>query len=406
MDRLTAGDLNMLWPDDAGWPQDIGVLALLDATDLSRTGGGPDVVSVLRHAIEGRPLDRDRPLWAMWLLSGLAEGRVGCYVRVHHAVADGASGIAILAALFDTVPHANVVDVPSFSPQAPPSTWDLFRDNLGRRLRGAGKLLAALVRPLRTLRRMRAGWPAVRETMASGRTSRTSLNVPIGPARVFALVRGHLGGVLAGAHRSAATANDVLLSAVAGGLRDLLQRRGERVDGGVLRAYVPVSLHQEASGLARGNLTGMMATSLPVDVCDPVKRLDQIAAETAVGRKRSRPPASALLRNGVVQRALLPLMGRQRWANVYVANVPGPRAPLYLAGARVLEQFPILPLLGNITLAVGALSYDGQFNLTAVGDRDACGDIGVFVAGVEAALRTLTLEPAVAASIAGWERGV
>jgi hypothetical protein len=76
--------------------------------------------------------------------------------------------------------------------------------------------------------------------------------------------------------------------------------------------------------------------------------------------------------------------------NVYVANVPGPPVPLYLAGARLSEVFPVVPIMGNITLGVGALSYAGQFNITAVADRDTCPDVEVFVEGVRTSLDALT----------------
>jgi diacylglycerol O-acyltransferase / wax synthase len=139
-----------------------------------------------------------------------------------------------------------------------------------------------------------------------------------------------------------------------------------------------------------------MAVSLPIGLPDPVARLRLIVAETAERKKRSRPPAGTLLRNGIAQRAFLRLMARQRWANVYVANVPGPPVPLYLAGAPLRELFPVVPLTGNLTLGVGALSYAGQFNITAVADHDACPDVEVFADGVRDALRSLTAAELVA----------
>ena len=448
MDRLTAGDLNTLWPDDAGWPQDIGAIAILGPDALAWPRRTPRIQRV-RHAIESkldavprfrqrlyfprfglgwplwvdaadfdiadhvgvfpvaspgdearlleavehlrrRPLDRARPLWQMWLLPGLAGGRVGCYLRVHHAIADGMSGVAILRALLDDVPHPEVWSRPGFAPTPAPSARELLADNLRRHWHRVRRLVAALARPVTTARRVVAGWPAVHETLTSSPVPRTSLNVPIGPGRIFALVRGDLDEVRSAGHRRDATVNDVLLAAVAGGLRELLLARGERVDSVVLRAYVPVSLHREAGGAARGNLTAVMGVGLPIGIADPAARLRLIAAETAERRSRTRPPAGALLRNGLIQRTLLPIMARQRRANVYVANVAGPSEPLYLVGAPVLELFPLVPLLGNITLGVGALSYAGQFTITAVGDRDACGDVEAFADGGRAALASLT----------------
>ena len=179
------------------------------------------------------------------------------------------------------------------------------------------------------------------------------------------------------------------MTAVAGGLRQLLQARGERVDGLVLRAMVPVSLHQEQSGQARGNLDGAMVVPLPIGEPDDVQRLQWIAAETAGRKKKSRPPGGTLFRNGLIQRAFVRHSARQRFMNVYMANVPGPPVPLYLGGAPLLEVFPVVPIMGNMTLGIRALSYDGQFNITVVADRDGCPDVHVFVEGVQGSLDRL-----------------
>jgi WS/DGAT/MGAT family acyltransferase len=447
MERLTAQDLIMLWPDDVGWPQDIGALAILEAGRLFDSDGrfrveavreailarlhlvprfrqrlhvprrglgwplwvdAPDfdiaehvhVVPVRAPADQAqllrtleqlrvRPLDRSRPVWQMWFLPGLADGRVGFYMKVHHAIADGAAGVATLGALLDAVPDPPTAPGPPFAPAPVPSGRELFADNLCRRTHELVRVMSALVRPVRILRRIRAGWPAVHETLANERAPLSSLNRLIGPGRRFAVVRSRIDLVKRIAHGYGATVNDVLMAAVTGGLRDLLLSRGERVDDVVLRAYVPVSLHRERPGMARGNQDGVMAVSLPIGVPDPAARLRLIAAETAERRKRSRPPAGTLLRNRLAQRAFLRLMARQRWANVYIANVPGPPVPLYFAGALLVELFPVVPLTGNLTLGVGALSYAGQFNITAVADRDACPDVEVFADGVRDALRAL-----------------
>ena len=126
----------------------------------------------------------------------------------------------------------------------------------------------------------------------------------------------------------------------------------------------------------------MMAVQLPIGVSDPVVRLRLIAAETVERRKRLRPAGGALLRNELIQRSFMRLMANQRWANAYIANVPGPPVQLYFAGAPVAEIFPVVPLIGNITLGIGALSYADQFNITAVADVDGCPDVEVFVQGI------------------------
>lgn len=447
MERLNAHDLSMVWPDEVGWPQDIGALAILDGTGLFdpqgrfridamqaaiearlhlvprfrqllyRPGRGlgwplwadapsfeisdhvqavpvpmPGDEAQLLHTTERlrrRRLNRSRPLWEMWFLTGLPAERVGFYLKVHHAIADGAAGVATLGAFLDAVPDAPAVPPQPWTPEPVPSAAELFHDNLRQRMRGVGRAGSAIARPRTTARHVREGWPAVRETLADTRAPRTSLNHPIGPDRRLALVRSSIEMVKQIGHLHDATVNDVLMTVLASGLRDLLLGRGEEVDELVLRAYVPVSLHPKQPGAARGNRDAVMAVPLPVGESDPGRRLHLIAAETAERKKRKRPAGGTLLRNGLAQKVFLHLMARQRWANVYVANVPGPPTPLYLAGAPLREIFPIVPLTGNITLGVGALSYAGQFNLTVVADSDAIPDLEVFAAGMRDALQTL-----------------
>ena len=422
----------MLWPQRHGWSQDIGAIGMLDGRGVIGADGQVDI-GKLRSAIEARlpfvprfrqvirvprpglgrrlwvdaprvdldrhvrlanlpdgengllpavehirrqPLDISRPLWEIWLFTGLDAQRIGLFVRVHHAITDGVGGVSTLATLLGT-------DRGSSCPPAPvPSARELLVDNLRGHGVAVARTAAGAVHPLRTLHTLRTAWPAMWESVGQ-RTPRTSLNRPLGPRRSFSLVRGRLDAVKQIAHTYGGTVNDVLLAAISGGVRDLLRARGERVDGLVLRAFVPVALHRDHRPAGSpGNEDGQMVADLPVGLADPVERLQAVVADTAVRRRLYRPAGSALFRNGLIQRAFLPLMAHQRWANTYVANVPGPAEPLTFAGAPVLELFPLVPLIGNVTLGVGALSYAGQLNLTVVADADACPDVATFTAAL------------------------
>ncbi len=459
MDRLTAQDLSMVWPDDVGWPQDIGALATLDGTTLldaegrfrigavraaiearlhlvprfrqllHRPGFGQgwplwvdaptfairehvNVIPVLApgdeqqlllatESLRCRQLARTRPLWQMWFLTGLPAGRVGFYMKVHHAIADGAAGAAILRSLLDPGPDMPVVPPKPWISAPPPSAWELARDNLQRRMHGWRRFNSAVAHPMTTARQLREGWPAVRETLVDSGAPRASFNRPIGPHRRLTLIRSSIDLVKQIGHLHNATVNDVLMTVLASGLRNLLLSRGEDVGDLVLRAYVPVALHTEQSGAPRGNRDGVMAVPIPIGIPDPIQRLRVIAAETRERKKRKRPPSGALLRNGLVQRAFLRVMAHQRWTNVYVANVRGPSQPLYLAGAPVLEVFPVVPLIGNVALGVGALSYAGQFNITIVADAEAVPDVDTFASGMRGALHTLSASRSTRQATAG-----
>ncbi len=447
MDRLNAQDLMMLWPEELGWSQDIGALIVLDGRRLLDADGRFRIevareqigarlhlvprfrqvlyrpgfglgwplwidaprIDLAEHVrvfplaapadeaqlllaceeLRHRQLDRSRPLWELWFLPGLPDGRVGLFMKLHHAIADGVAGVAAIGAFVDLAPDLPGTEAPLWTPAASPSTCELFEDNLRRRLQGFRRALRTLAHPVDTVRQVRRGWPAVREAFAEGTAPATSLNRRIGSHRRLALLRSDLGLVKRIAHVHDAKVNDVLMTVLAGGLRALLVGRGEPVDGLVLRAAVPVSLHREQPGQARGNLDGMMVVPLPVGEPDEVRRLELIAAETTLRKQRPRPQGGTLFRTPLIQRVALRLVARQHLMNTYAANVPGPPVRLYFAGAPLLEVFPVVPIMGNVSIGVGALSYAGQFNLTAVADRDLCPDLEVFLDGARRCLETL-----------------
>jgi diacylglycerol O-acyltransferase / wax synthase len=144
----------------------------------------------------------------------------------------------------------------------------------------------------------------------------------------------------------------------------------------------------------------MIVAPLPVGEADPVRLLHLVAAETAERKKKARPQAmsTGIFRFTLARRAVTRLSARQRRFSLTVTNVPGPPVPLYLAGAPLLEVFPVVPLVGNETLNVAVFSYAGQLNLTAVADGDACPDVDVFAEGVRSVSDKLAQSAVTAAS--------
>jgi len=452
IERLTAEDALMLWPD-AIWPQDIGALILLDGATLydehrclrleavrqavaarlhhvpqfrqilyvppPRLGGplwvdapafhlaehigvdelpAPGDEAQLLLAVEKarrRRLDRSRPLWEMRFFTGLDDGRLALFVRMHHAIADGMAGVATMATFLDATPDAVPTPPEQWIPLPMPTEAELRDDERRRRRRRRLDGLSRLAHPIQTMRPMAAAWPATAELLAQRPLPPTSLTRLVGPTRALALVRSRLGPVKQVAHRYGATVNDVFLAVIAGGLRGLLSSRGERVEG-ALRIYVPISLHQRRGAETRGNLISQMVVPLPMGNRDPVSSLWQIAAETALRKAKSRPSLGWLPVRGVAGWAFLKLVGRQR-VNVTSANVPGPQMPLYLAGARLLEVFPLTQLIGKVSLGVAAISYAGQFDMLAVADGDAYPDLDVFANSAENELHALTTAAGVSA---------
>jgi hypothetical protein len=183
------------------------------------------------------------------------------------------------------------------------------------------------------------------------------------------------------AHGYGCTINDLLIAAVTAGLRDLLSRRGECEDGLELLASIPVGARQGSEG-------GMFIAPLPVGVPDAAERLRIIRQATTKGKARPDQGIAGI----VALPATLARLG-VAWArqaadshiNLYVTNVPGPPAALYLAGTRLLEAVPLAPLVAGVRLSVTALSYDGQFGVSLLAE-DNMPDLPVLAAGVRAAL--------------------
>jgi diacylglycerol O-acyltransferase / wax synthase len=311
------------------------------------------------------------------------------FVKMHHAIADGIAGVATLGALLDTDPDGHTGPAQPWTPAPPPTARDLFADSLRRHIDGLGRAFSALTQPVTSARHVMAGWTTIRQILAAEPAPRTSLDRVIGPDRNLALIRGDIDLVKKIAHSHDAKANDVLLEVTAGGLRGLFRNRGEPVEDLVLPVYVPVTLRQaQARAQARGNLIGQIVVPLPIGVPDPGRRLAQIAAETATRKAGSHPSLGAAFRSRTTRRVLLKVLDRYP-VNVTTADVPGPQTPLYLAGARLLEVFPMLPLISKVSLGIGALSYAGQFNIMAIADQDACPDLDVFAACAQDELAAL-----------------
>lgn len=447
MERLTVEDQVMLWGDEI-WPQEIGAVAILEG-DRLLAPDGRFRIEVVQQMIEARlhlvprfrqllhvprrglggplwvddpafdlnqhvcvvPLpapgteaqllqtieqlrrsrmDRSRPLWQMCFLPGLPGRRVGLFVRMHHIIADGVAGVATVGVFLDATPDVPAPAAPPpWVPAPPPTARDLVADNLRRVVHRVARAGLTLARPTTTLRRLVPAWSAMRDLRHAAPAPDTTLNRVVGADRRLALVRGSLAEIRQIAHAHHATVNDVLLAATAGGLRALLRSRGEPVDDLIVRIDVPVTLRPAAvRAQARGNLIGLIIVPLPVGLADTHRRLARIAAETASRKARPQPSVGTVLHSRVARRALAKILAR-RPVNVASADLPGPPEPVYLAGARLLEVFPLLPLIANVSLGVGALSYAGQFTVMAVADRDAHPDLDVFADAMANELRAL-----------------
>jgi WS/DGAT/MGAT family acyltransferase len=375
-----------LWVDDPGFD-----LANHVRTVQVPAPGGQRELLGLCDQLCLRLLDRARPLWELWLVTGLAAGRVGLVLKLHHSLADGLAAVQIAGILLDSTADAGSPTPPPWQPRPAPSGSALLADNLAGRSAALAAALARLRHPGRLAAQARVLAGAA-QMAAGGRRhrQRSVLRRPVGARRRLAVVRAQLTVVKDVAHAQGATVNDLLLAAVTGGLRELLLARGTPTDGLTLYASVPVALRAGAGTAALGNQVGLMIVPLPVGEPDPVQQLRQVSQAT-IQRKR-RPELLASLRpvgSLTILRALNRYSRHQRIVDLFVTNVPGPKRPLYLLGARLLEAFPVVQIAGNVPLSVAALSYDGQLNIGIQSDPDGCPDLDIFADGLRRSLEEL-----------------
>jgi diacylglycerol O-acyltransferase / wax synthase len=313
------------------------------------------------------PLDRTRPLWDLWLLDGLADGRVAALLRLHHVVADGSAALELFSCLFD---HDSGARLAGGSPEAPepsPATTG-----------GAGPL-ARLGRAM-TMTALRVGRLAT--LVRLGRAPALPWNQPVGRRRVHRLARADLARAKAVAHRHGGKVNDVVLTAVAGGAHRLLASRGSDPD---LDLHVSVAASIRRPDQQGGNRVGVRIVAVPVGETDAVRRLRVVAARTTAQRRR--PPLQPSGR--FLQHWLVRVMAHQRLINLVLSNMPGPTERLWFAGAGVDEMFQLSPVQGNCAIGVGVLSYAGQLNVEVVADPDVVPDVEAFEEGVLETLEQL-----------------
>ncbi|HET9720757.1 MAG TPA: wax ester/triacylglycerol synthase family O-acyltransferase [Solirubrobacteraceae bacterium] len=364
--------------------------------------GSDEELRNLVGRIMSQQLDRHKPLWEMWIAEGLSDGRWTLISKVHHCMVDGVSGTELLSVLLDTDrEHAGAVP-DRWQPEPEPNPAQLVAHALAERAASpyeATRTLLAVARgPRRTVRQaagVARGFVNLRPVIGLG--SPTSLNGPIGPHRRWAWARGRLSDVKRIRQEHGVTINDVVLTAIAGGFRDLLLSRGESADDRVVRSLVPVSVRAEHERGTYNNKVSAMFAELPVSIADPVERLAAVSAQMHDLKQSGQAVAAERLTalGGFAPAMLLALGGRvgtrlpQRSINTVTTNVPGPQHPLYLAGRRMLEAFPYVPLGGWVRIGVAIFSYDGNINFGLTGDRDHTPDLGVLSEGIERGIAQL-----------------
>ena len=392
-----------IWVDDSHFHLDYHVRR----TALPAPGGDEELRNLVGRVM-AQKLDRSKPLWETWLAEGLGGGRWALVSKVHHCMVDGVSGTDLLSVVFDSERRSPPAEIPPpWEPAPEPSTPRIIGSALAHRAKipydGVRSLWATARAPFQA-----AGQAAdIARAVTSLRTllrppAGTSLNGPIGPHRRWAWARGRLADVKAIRTEHGGTVNDVVLAVITRGFRDLLQARGEPVEGCVVRTMVPVSVRTPAERGTYNNKVSAMFADLPVSLADPVERLATVRAQMQDLKESHQAVAGSTLTSlgGFAPAMLLALAGRvatrtpQHSVNTVTTNVPGPQHAIYLAGQRMLEYFPFVPLGGHVRIGVAIVSYDGALNFGVTGDYETAPDTQVLCDGIKAGIEELLPQPA------------
>jgi len=397
--KLVPGRLgNPVWVDDESFD----VAYHVRRSALPRPGTDAQLRELVGRVMS-RPLDRNRPLWEIYLVEGLQGGRLAVLTKTHHALVDGISAVDISQVLLDESPEPRVDDIAAWRPHREPSGAELLVGAVTDVLRSphtvvnsvktsisdTGRASTALAKSAGGL--LSAAWSVARPPEA------TPLNVDIGEQRRFGMAATDLADYKHIRKVHGGTINDVVLAVVTGALREWLQLRGEVVTSRTtIRALVPVSIRDEVDR-PYGNQVSSFLVDLPVGESSPLIRLSRISydmaqhkqanqllgAEALVGLAGFSPPtlhaAGARLASQLSRRAY----------NLVVTNVPGPQFPLYAAGAPMLGAYPVVPLAKGQALSIGATSYNGGMFYGLNVDRDAMPDVDELAGFIEHALAEL-----------------
>jgi diacylglycerol O-acyltransferase len=366
--------------------------------------GSEDQLKALAGRVFSQRLDRDKPLWELWVVEGLDGGeRFAMLSKTHHALVDGISGVDIISVLFDTSPEPSAPPDPGkrWLPRPLPSRSQLLAEALIERATIPGEVVrgvrAAFRGPLRIAQSAVNALAGVGAMAWAGMNPAppSPYNTGIGPHRRFTWARVALPDVKAIKDSLGGTVNDVMLAIVAGALGRDLRRRGVDVRGLELKVMVPVSVRGDAARGALGNQVAAMMAPLPVGHDDAVTRFETVSTSMrrlkeggqAVGAQVLTELAGFAPPNIMSQASRL--MVRQRFFNLVVTNVPGPQFPLYLMGREMIEAFPMVPLVDGQALGVAIMSYNGHINFGLVGDYEVMYDLDQLAKDFRASLLEL-----------------
>ncbi|WP_345507544.1 wax ester/triacylglycerol synthase family O-acyltransferase [Terrabacter aeriphilus] len=400
---------NPVWVDDEAFDMSYHVRR----AGLPRPGSDEQLQDFVAR-VQPRKLDRTRPLWEVYLVEGLHDGRFAIVTKTHHALIDGVNALDIAHVIVDAVKGEELDEgVVPWEPGRSPSSVELV----------TGALVDAVRRPTQVVDLVRGGLNdalnvGLRAAESAGQVlstvARTAarpapdspLNAEVGSARRWVMVATDLDDyrvvrrrLARGAYAEDVTINDVVLATIAGGLRAWLLGRGEAVSPHTaVRAMVPVSIYGDDPAGMYANQVMACVVNLPVGEPGASMRLHQIAFAMRQQMEGGQAVGATSLANlaGFAPPTLHALGARlgsamsRRLYNVMITNVPGPQSPLYAGDAEMLSTYPVTPLAKGQALSIGITSYNGGVYIGLNADRDAMPDVDVLGQSIVDSLAELT----------------
>ncbi len=391
--ELTLGIARPVWIDDP----DFDITYHVRRSALPSPGSDAQLYELVSR-LAGRPLDRTRPLWEMYLIEGMERNRLGLFIKSHQALINGMAALEIGHVIADRTRRPADVGEDIWLPSGAPSNAKLIVDAVGDWLARPGQELQSLRAAVvdiatnhgelsRTVRR--AAHMIGRVTRRSAPDS--PLNTTVSRHRRFTVASAPLADFRRLRVRYDCDVNDVVLAVITGALRNWLLSRGEPVSSSMtVRAMAPTSVYPDdevptGPGQAISEVAPFLI-DLPVGESNPVVRLSQIAHATeSYSTEASLVEARTIITLSGFPPPTLHAMGTRvatqyppRQFNLLITNVPGPQTQMYIAGAKLLEAYAVPPLLHDQVLAVGVTSYCGMLYFGINADRDAMSDVQVF----------------------------
>jgi WS/DGAT/MGAT family acyltransferase len=339
----------------------------------------------LAGRILSQKLDRGKPLWELWFVEGLAEGRFALIAKVHQCMIDRTGRVELMDHLLRKRPDASVERARPWTAQPAPDGRRLLLDAaLAQPLELFRDARDALSEPQRALRATRDALTGLGQALQAnlGSASDSPFNVGTGPHRRIDWTRMELDTVKELTSRLGGTMGDVLLALVAGALRRFLAVRSVRASDLDFRALIPVHTRPRAGREDElESQLSFLIVRLPLDVTDPRERVRLVSKATREleGSKIARGTQALVKLSSWTTPRIWAQTSRtvksSRFYNVLISNDAGPRHPVFLLGARQREVYPAVALFPNQALGIGIASYDGFVHWGLHADWDAIPDL-------------------------------